>query len=85
MYGYTHACICTILYACCIHVHCTCINYYRTCRNNYPPVKLFEADVEKYVADNFVPIRRTLEREIKGASDLIIPMGTGRERTLGQR
>lgn len=24
------------------------------------------------MADNFVPIRRTLEREIKGASDLII-------------
>lgn len=33
---------------------------------------MFEAQLEKYVADNFIPIKRTLEREIKGASDLIL-------------
>ncbi len=41
-------------------------------RNNYPPVKLFEAEIERFVAENFIPIKRTLEREIKGAQDLIL-------------
>ena len=41
-------------------------------RHNYPPVKLFEADIEKCIGDDFIPIKRTLEREIKGATDLIL-------------
>ena len=51
---------------------CVCVSANTSCRNNYAPVKLFDAEVVKFVGDNFVPIKRTLEREIKGATDLIL-------------
>ena len=41
-------------------------------RNNCPPVRLFDADIEKTVQDDFIPIKRTLQREIRGCGDLIL-------------
>ena len=41
-------------------------------RKNYPPVKLFEGDIQKTVGEGFVPIKRTLEKEIRGCQDLIL-------------
>lgn len=41
-------------------------------RKSCPPVRLFDADIEKTVPSDFVPIKRTLQREIRGCQDLIL-------------
>ncbi|KAI7803718.1 putative DNA topoisomerase 3-alpha [Triplophysa rosa] len=43
------------------------------------PVLLFDAEVEKYCPDNFVPIKRTLEREVKQCQALVIWTDCDRE------
>lgn len=40
--------------------------------NNCAPVSLFTADTLRYCPDNYIPIKRTLEREIKGCQHLIL-------------
>jgi DNA topoisomerase-3 len=39
---------------------------------NHAPVKLFDAEIEKTVQEDFIPIKRTLHREIRGCQDLIL-------------
>lgn len=43
------------------------------------PVLLFDAEVEKYCPENFVPIKRTLEREVKQCQALVIWTDCDRE------
>ncbi|KAI5622748.1 DNA topoisomerase 3-alpha, partial [Silurus asotus] len=43
------------------------------------PVLLFDAEVEKYCPENFVPIKRTLEREVRQCQALVIWTDCDRE------
>ncbi|XP_067044937.1 DNA topoisomerase 3-alpha-like isoform X2 [Acropora muricata] len=43
------------------------------------PVALFSAPVTKYVSENYLPIKRTLEREVRGCQTLIIWTDCDRE------
>lgn len=51
---------------------------YRNWRN-VDPRSLFDAPVRKAVAENFLPIKKTLEREIRGCQGLIIWTDCDRE------
>ena len=42
-------------------------------------MRLFDADIEKTVKDDFIPIKRTLQREIRGCEILILWTDCDRE------
>ncbi|XP_019852489.1 PREDICTED: DNA topoisomerase 3-alpha-like isoform X3 [Amphimedon queenslandica] len=47
------------------------IQIYRNWQN-CAPIKLFDAQVEKSVQPDFIPIKRTIQREIRGCQDVIL-------------
>ncbi|XP_064405762.1 DNA topoisomerase 3-alpha-like isoform X2 [Halichondria panicea] len=40
--------------------------------NNCTPGTLFTADVQRFCPDNFIPIKKTLEREVRGCQHLVL-------------
>lgn len=41
-------------------------------RKNCTPLRLFDAKIEKTIQEDFIPIKRTIHREIRGCQDIIL-------------